>query len=451
MNRRWLRCSAPRLVVRRSSLPKHPLAGRGRAAYGLRVPSPKPKPKQPAPAVATGYQLLDLVSLIDDSREPFALWVPKGYTPRKSWPLLVVLHGSDADHRMIPEECFRMQDAGFDERMIVLSPFGRGDVDWRWMGEADLWQAIRHVREKHRIDGRRIYLAGLSMGAFATWRLAAEFPDQFAAIVPICGGGEIGTMPLLRKKPIWCIHGAQDEVVPVSRSRTLVEELRRLGSKVRYDELPATGHDSWKWLLHPDRTADLVDWLLSHKLAKPALAITGPLRHDSFGDLFSERVVITYPATSAISQESDQLRSEAEKLARFHFGDWAMRSGKLNVKPDSEMTEADLRAANVLVIGRSDNCSLLRGVEKRLQARHATGRLVFRGETLLGKSWAAATVQPSPWNKARLLGLITYQQRGQIVGLAEKFVSQLDRLGSGYLLDTRSGVLTAFSGKAGAA
>ena len=398
----------------------------------------------------TGYRHLEYVSAIDDSPQPYALWVPAGYTSRKAWPLLVTLHGSDADHRMIPEDCFRIPRAGFDERMLLLSPFGRGDVDWRWMGETDLWEAVRHVRETYRIDGRRIYLAGLSMGAFATWRLAAEFPDQFAAIVPICGGGEPATMPDLRRKPVWCVHGSADAVVPVERSRTLVAALRKLGSPIRYDELPGRGHDSWNWLLRPERRGELVDWLLLHKQPRAAPPVTAPHRSGGFADLLGERLVISYPAGSEIPQESALLRAEAERLARFQFGDRTMRTGRLLVKPDDELTDADLLEANLLVIGRSDNHPLLRRAGKRLLARHDEGRLVFRGETLLGKNWATATVQPSPWRRSRLLGLMTYQQRGQIAGLGARFMEKLDGLGAANLLDTRSGILTAFSGRAGA-
>ncbi len=404
----------------------------------------------PRSKIPTGYRHLEYLSPIDDSRQPYALWVPDAYTARKSWPLLIVLHGSDADQRMIPGECFQIPKHGFDDRILLLSPLGRGDVDWRWMGEADLWETLRLVRETYRIDGRRIYLAGLSMGGFATWRLGAEFPAQFAALVPICGGGDPTTIPALKRKPIWCLHGDADEVVPVERSRTLVTALRKTGSPVRYDELEGYGHDSWNWLLRPERRRELVDWLLDHKQTKTAPVVTGPRRTGTFADLFGERLIITYPTTSAIPLEATLLRAEAERLARFEFGDWTMRSGKLLVKPDTELTVSDFGEANLLVLGRSDNSSVLRRAGKRLIARHDSGRLVFRGETLLGKNWATATVQPSPWNRRRLLGLITYQQRGQIAGLADRFIAQLDRLGDANLLDTRTGVLSAFSGRAGA-
>ena len=419
---------------------------------------------------------------MDDSDQPFALWVPRGYSPKKAWPLVVALHGSDADHRMIPEECFRIPERGFDERVILLSPFGRGDVDWRWMGEADLWDAIAWVRARYRIDLRRQYLTGLSLGGYAAWRMAAERPDYWAAIAPVCGGGDPATAPALKRMPVWCVHGAKDAVVPVEESREMMMALGagqvsslstksgggllagerpltrlsatlspsdgergfsgnsrpNLSARLRYDELPGWGHDSWRWLYDPDRVEDsLVDWFLGFKKTRTPEPATRPQRTGSFLDLFSERVILVPATQTPFPREADLLRQEAERIARFHFGDLAMRSGRLLVKVDVELTEAEARSANLLCLGRTDNHPWLKRAEKRLRVRHVDGRMVFQGETLLGKSWAAATIQPSPWNKARLLGVISYQQRGQIAGLAGRFIGIGEDLWKTRLIQTR--------------
>jgi pimeloyl-ACP methyl ester carboxylesterase len=390
----------------------------------------------------TGYFLAEARSSVDDSAQPFALWVPPGYSPRKNWPLVVALHGSDADHRMIPEECFRIPERGFDERVILLSPFGRGDVDWRWMGEADLWDAIAWVRARYRIDLRRQYLTGLSLGGYAAWRMAAERQDYWAAIAPVCGGGDPATAPALKRMPVWCVHGAKDAVVAVEESRRMVERLKDLRGRVRYDELPDWGHDSWRWLYDPERREDsLVDWFLFFKKTRTPEPVTRPQRAGSLLDLFSERVILVPATQTPFPREAELLRQEAERIARFHFGELAMRSGRLLVKTDVELTEAEARSANLLCLGRTDNHAWLKRAEKRLRVRHVDGRMVFQGETLLGKSWAAATVQPSPWNKARLLGVISYQQRGQIAGLAGRFIGAAQAIGWATLMDTRSGNL----------
>ncbi len=82
------------------------------------------------------------------------------------------------------------------------------------------------------------------------WRLAAAYPDRFAALVPICGRRpdgvrSAGTLRPLCDLPIWVFHGAQDEVVPVGESDAMVAALRACGADVRYTVYPDVGHNSW--------------------------------------------------------------------------------------------------------------------------------------------------------------------------------------------------------------
>jgi predicted peptidase len=103
-----------------------------------------------------------------------------------------------------------------------------------------VFDRLAEVRREYRIDWRRIYLMGHSMGAFATWRLAAEHPDLFLALCVI-SGGDPADANRLREIPQHVVHGAHDQVVLVARSRTLVEALPKAGAAV-YVELPGTGH-----------------------------------------------------------------------------------------------------------------------------------------------------------------------------------------------------------------
>jgi poly(3-hydroxybutyrate) depolymerase len=374
-------------------------------------------------APRTGYFTASHVSSLDDSEQPFALWVPRQYSPRRRYPLIVALHGSDADHRMIPEECLGIHRHGFREDVMLLCPFGRGDLDYRGPGEADLWDALRWVREQYSVDTRRQYLTGLSMGGYATWRLACEHPGQWAAIAPVCGGGDPAALKAIKRLPVWCVHGERDAVVPATESRRLVAELRRLKAPVRYDELHGWGHESWRWLYDPRRHGDtLADWFLRFRKAKAPRPVAKPARHGVFRDLFNERILVSYPARTPIPREAELLRAEAEHIARFSFGDSVMRSGHLVVKSDSELTPRELAGANHLMLGRTDNHACLAKVQRRLRARHVRGRLEVADQAFLGKSLIAATCQPSPWNRERLLGLITYQQFQQVRGFSDRLL-----------------------------
>ncbi|MGD9646173.1 MAG: alpha/beta hydrolase-fold protein [Pirellulales bacterium] len=95
------------------------------------------------------------------------------------------------------------------------------------------------------IDTDRLYLTGLSMGGFGSWALAAREPTRFAAVVPICGGGDPAWAETLRDIPIWVAHGGADRVVPPVKSREMVDALKAVGGHPQYTELEGVGHDSW--------------------------------------------------------------------------------------------------------------------------------------------------------------------------------------------------------------
>jgi predicted peptidase len=95
------------------------------------------------------------------------------------------------------------------------------------------------------IDKTRVYLTGLSMGGYGSWELAMRRPEVFAALAPICGGGDETHAAKLKDIPIWTAHGDADTVVPVERSRRMVQAVKDAGGNVHYDEYPKLGHNSW--------------------------------------------------------------------------------------------------------------------------------------------------------------------------------------------------------------
>jgi predicted peptidase len=107
-------------------------------------------------------------------------------------------------------------------------------------------------------DPRRVFLTGLSMGGFGAWDLAARMPERFAALLPICGGGDERTAPRLVDLPVWCFHGDADTAVPVERSRRMIAALEAAGGSLKYSELPDVGHDSWTPAY---RDPAVLDWL----------------------------------------------------------------------------------------------------------------------------------------------------------------------------------------------
>ena len=100
------------------------------------------------------------------------------------------------------------------------------------------------------------------MGGFGSWDLAARHPARFAAVLPICGGGDETTADRLAPLPIWCVHGAADPVVPVDGSRRMIAAIEAAGGRPVYSELPDVGHDSWTPAY---RNPAMLDWLFAQR------------------------------------------------------------------------------------------------------------------------------------------------------------------------------------------
>ncbi len=115
------------------------------------------------------------------------------------------------------------------------------------------------------MDTERIYLTGLSMGGYGTWALAAKYPERFAAIVPICGGGKRFMARSLKDIPVWAFHGAKDNVVPLKESVKMVNAVKALGGNARLTVYPDAGHDSWT---ETYRNKELYSWFLGHRKKK---------------------------------------------------------------------------------------------------------------------------------------------------------------------------------------
>ncbi len=194
----------------------------------------------------------------------YLLFLPEGYGQgEKRWPLILFLHGagergSDVS-RVKRNGLPRLLEKKKDFPFVVVSP---QSPTLGWDVEA-LNALLDDVLSKYRVDRDRVYLTGLSMGGYGTWALAAAHPERFAAIVPICGGGNPAAARRLKGLPVWVFHGAKDPVVPLARSEEMVRALKDAGNdQVKLTVYPEAGHDSWTETYN---NPQLYEWFLQHK------------------------------------------------------------------------------------------------------------------------------------------------------------------------------------------
>jgi len=208
----------------------------------------------------------------------YLLFLPKDYKANTSqrWPLILFLHGAGERGTDIwkvavhgpPKNVATHPDFPF----IVVSPQCPEGQIW---AKDTLLALLDEVTRQYAVDTARIYLTGLSMGGYGTWDLGLAYPERFAAIAPICGGGELITLLLssgekngaLKSLGVWAFHGAKDPVVPVQESERMVGFLKNAGvSDVKLTVFPEATHDAWTETYN---NPQLYDWLLKHKRGNP--------------------------------------------------------------------------------------------------------------------------------------------------------------------------------------
>ncbi len=195
----------------------------------------------------------------------YLLYLPADYgKDNRAWPLLLFLHGSGergknlnlVKHHGPP----KLLDAGWNPPFIVVSPqCPRIEEEW----PTDMLNSLLDTLiQKYRVDTSRVYLTGLSMGGYATWKLAMEHPERFAAIAPICGGGDPESVCAIRDVPVWAFHGARDKVVPVEEQQAVVDALIQCGGNVIFTVYRDATHNSWTRTYNNPK---LYEWFLEHR------------------------------------------------------------------------------------------------------------------------------------------------------------------------------------------
>lgn len=213
----------------------------------------------------------ELASQTENLNNLFWLYLPKRYEETSDLlPLIIYLHGSSrrgTDPSLVKANGIPpLLDEDEDFDFIVASPQALNNFPWQisWRPD-DLILLLDHLLENYEIDPDRVYLTGLSMGGYGTWACSADYPERFAAAIPICGGGDPAWGEAFGDLPIWAFHGDEDRVVPAERSVEMVEAVKAAGGNAKLTLYPGVGHDSYtrtyanpetfRWLLEQKRSA----------------------------------------------------------------------------------------------------------------------------------------------------------------------------------------------------
>ncbi len=210
-----------------------------------------------------GKQVEQLFTAKDTGHVPYLLYLPKDFQSGKAAvPLMLFLHGRGESNGPLSNVAQLgpplLASRGESFPFIIVSPQCPTTDNWSSpIQQARIIELLDTLMTKYGADKSRIYLTGLSMGGSGSWRLAADQPQRFAAVVPICGRGTMVDPAELAKLPIWVFCGDQDGVF--QNNTELVDAIRKAGGHaIRYTTLENIGHNSWSAAY---ASPDLYTWL----------------------------------------------------------------------------------------------------------------------------------------------------------------------------------------------
>jgi predicted peptidase len=198
----------------------------------------------------------------------YLLYLPDNYNSNseKKWPLIIYLHGKSACGANLDK--VRRYGMPFyldrDMKLEAIAVAPQCPLGKNWVSDNWFLPFLNDLKEKYSIDESRIYLTGMSLGGFGTFSLAIKYPQIFAAVAPLCGGGQPTTVCPMKDIPTWVFHGDKDEKVPIARSTEMVEAIKKCGGDPKYTVLKGQPHDIHKTYGNPE----LYEWMMKQSKIK---------------------------------------------------------------------------------------------------------------------------------------------------------------------------------------
>ena len=194
----------------------------------------------------------------------YVLRFPENFKKNKKYPLVVFLHGGinsnprKLNSRILTVNSFFIPE---NDQYIIASPIKLG-IDW---SPKKIQDVIADIESQLKIDKKRIYLTGLSMGGRGTFIVAAELPDLFAAIMPLSPHHTPYSYLNLASKvshlPIFLHHSTNDKTSKFSVAEKMSDELKKLNANMLFD-IGNFGHYGWNKIY---KNPENINWLISWK------------------------------------------------------------------------------------------------------------------------------------------------------------------------------------------
>lgn len=219
---------------------------------------------------------------ITSSNIAYLEYLPQGYNSNSNlYPVVISLHGikergtTSTDPATLKASVETVANVGLPKYVkkgaqypfILISP--QLKTSYGTWPASYVMEVVNYVKKTLRIDPKRIYITGLSLGGFGTWTTLGAYPEVFAGALPICAGGNALSKACniaSQNVPVWGFHGDKDGVVSYTVTTKMVNAINACTPKpsplAKATLFPGLGHIIWD-KVYNETTA--LNWLLSFK------------------------------------------------------------------------------------------------------------------------------------------------------------------------------------------
>ncbi len=202
---------------------------------------------------------------------PYLIYLPNSYytNSKEPMPLVLFLHGRGErgnDLNLLKRQALPkyIAEENADYPFIMIAPqLSESEEEWYTQ---DLIKLIEDIESDYNIDEDRIYLSGISLGGNGVWKLATEYPNKFAALIPISGWGDTSRICKIRNTNVWAFHGARDTLITPDKTIDVIDRLQYCNQNTWYTIFPNAKHDAWT---EAYKNSILIEWMLEQRKLKP--------------------------------------------------------------------------------------------------------------------------------------------------------------------------------------
>src|SRR5688500_1720498 len=220
------------------------------------------------------------VAKISSGGTGYLEYLPQDYNQNSNdYPLVIFLHGigekgtTSTDPETLKTSVQKVTRVGLAKNVkygteypfILISPQLKSNYG-SWPANYVI-EVLNHVKKYLRVDSRRIYITGLSLGGKGTWTTLGAYPEVFAASVPICSGGSALSQACAiaaENVALWAFHGTADGIVSYTVTTKMINAVNACTPKptpmAKYTLFDGLGHSIWDKVY---KQTNAIDWMLS--------------------------------------------------------------------------------------------------------------------------------------------------------------------------------------------